>query len=74
MATEKINTREEIICKGSELIHAQGYKATGIQQILDVVKVDTKVLNDEILITLECRSLGNVRRRHFKLFIYDQLS
>lgn len=39
MATEKINTREEIICKGADLIHAQGYKATGIQQILDVVGV-----------------------------------
>ena len=33
------NTREEIIRKGAELIHAQGYKATGIQQILDVAGI-----------------------------------
>lgn len=39
MMTTKINTREEIIRKGSELIHAQGYKATGIQQILDAVGI-----------------------------------
>jgi TetR/AcrR family transcriptional regulator, transcriptional repressor for nem operon len=28
------NTREEIIRKGAELIHAQGFNATGLQQIL----------------------------------------
>jgi TetR/AcrR family transcriptional repressor of nem operon len=39
MAATKSNTREEIIRKGAELIHSQGYKATGIQQILDVVGV-----------------------------------
>jgi TetR/AcrR family transcriptional repressor of nem operon len=39
MAATKINTREEIIRKGSELIHAQGYKATGIQQILDAAGI-----------------------------------
>jgi TetR/AcrR family transcriptional repressor of nem operon len=32
--TTRSNTREEIICKGAALIHAQGYYATGIQQIL----------------------------------------
>jgi TetR/AcrR family transcriptional repressor of nem operon len=32
-------TRDEIIRKGSDLIHAQGYKATGIQQILDAANV-----------------------------------
>jgi TetR/AcrR family transcriptional regulator, transcriptional repressor for nem operon len=32
--TSKTSTREEIIRKGAELIHAQGYKGTGIQQIL----------------------------------------
>jgi TetR/AcrR family transcriptional repressor of nem operon len=35
----KVNTREEIIRKGAELIHAQGYKATGLQQILDVAGI-----------------------------------
>ncbi len=30
------NTREGIIRKGAELIHARGYNATGIQQILQV--------------------------------------
>ena len=35
----KTGTRDEIIRKGAELIHAQGYKATGIQQILDAVGV-----------------------------------
>jgi TetR/AcrR family transcriptional repressor of nem operon len=30
----KTNTREEIIRKGAELIHAQGFNATGLQQIL----------------------------------------
>jgi len=34
MMTTRGNTREEIIRKGAELIHAQGYHATGIQQIL----------------------------------------
>jgi TetR/AcrR family transcriptional repressor of nem operon len=35
MATRS-NTREEIIRKGAELIHARGYNATGIQQILQM--------------------------------------
>ena len=39
MATTKVNTREEIVRKGAQLIHAQGYKATGIQQILDTVGI-----------------------------------
>ncbi len=39
MAAAKANTREGIIRKGAELIHARGYKATGIQQILDSVGV-----------------------------------
>jgi len=34
MTTTRSKTREEIIRKGAELIHAQGYNATGIQQIL----------------------------------------
>jgi len=34
MMATRSNTREEIIRKGAELIHAQGYYATGIQQIL----------------------------------------
>lgn len=34
MTTMRSKTREEIIRKGAELIHAQGYYATGIQQIL----------------------------------------
>ena len=38
-ATTKINTRDKIISKGAQLIHAQGYKATGIQQILDTVSI-----------------------------------
>ena len=33
------NTREEIIRKGAELIHAQGFNVTGIQQILQAVGV-----------------------------------
>ncbi|MEE9912320.1 MAG: TetR/AcrR family transcriptional regulator [Deltaproteobacteria bacterium] len=37
--TTKANTREEIIRKGAQLIHARGYKATGIQQILDEVGI-----------------------------------
>jgi TetR/AcrR family transcriptional repressor of nem operon len=39
MVTTKLNTREEIIRKGAQLIHAQGYKATGLQQILGVVGI-----------------------------------
>lgn len=39
MATVKMNTREEIIRKGAQLIHARGYKATGIQQVLDAAGV-----------------------------------
>jgi TetR/AcrR family transcriptional repressor of nem operon len=39
MAATKSNTREKIISKGAKLIHAQGYKATGIQQILDVAGI-----------------------------------
>jgi TetR/AcrR family transcriptional repressor of nem operon len=35
----KTNTREEIIRKGAELIHAQGFKATGLQQILQTVGI-----------------------------------
>jgi len=38
MATTN-NTREKIISKGAQLIHAQGYKATGIQQILNATAV-----------------------------------
>ena len=34
MTTTRSKTREEIIRKGAELIHAQGYNATGVQQIL----------------------------------------
>jgi TetR/AcrR family transcriptional regulator, transcriptional repressor for nem operon len=33
------DTREKIIHKGAQLIHAQGYKATGLQQILDVAGI-----------------------------------
>lgn len=39
MTTTKTNIRDEIIRKGAELIHARGYKATGIQQILDAVGI-----------------------------------
>jgi TetR/AcrR family transcriptional repressor of nem operon len=39
MAATSSNTRERIISKGAQLIHAQGYKATGIQQILDVAGI-----------------------------------
>jgi TetR/AcrR family transcriptional repressor of nem operon len=39
MAVTVSNTREKIISKGAQLIHAQGYKATGIQQILDVAGI-----------------------------------
>ena len=35
----KINTREEIIRKGAELIHAQGFNATGLQQILQAADI-----------------------------------
>ena len=35
----RTNTHEEIIRKGAELIHAQGFNATGIQQILQAVGV-----------------------------------
>lgn len=33
------NTREEIIRKGAELIHAQGFNATGLQQILQAAAI-----------------------------------
>ena len=39
MATMKVNARDEIIRKGAQLIHSQGYKATGLQQILDVAGI-----------------------------------
>jgi len=35
----RTNTREEIIRKGAELIHAQGFNATGIQQILQTAGI-----------------------------------
>ena len=35
----RTNTREEIISKGAELIHAQGFKATGLQQILQTAGI-----------------------------------
>jgi len=35
----KTNTREEIIRKGAELIHAQGFNATGLQQILQAAGI-----------------------------------
>ena len=35
----KANTREEIIRKGAELIHAQGFKSTGLQQILQAANI-----------------------------------
>jgi TetR/AcrR family transcriptional repressor of nem operon len=35
----RTNTREEIIRKGAELIHAQGFNATGLQQILQAVSI-----------------------------------
>jgi hypothetical protein len=38
------------------------------------MSADTKVLNDKILVTLKSRSLGNLYRRHFDLFMYDELS
>ena len=33
------STREEIIRKGAGLIHAQGFNATGIKQVLDAAGV-----------------------------------
>jgi TetR/AcrR family transcriptional repressor of nem operon len=39
MAVLKMNTRDEIVRKGAALIHAQGYKATGLQQILDAAGI-----------------------------------
>lgn len=33
------STREEIVRKGAALIHAQGFKATGIQQVLDAAGI-----------------------------------
>ena len=35
----QLSTRDDIIRKGANLIHAQGFKATGIQQILDAAGV-----------------------------------
>jgi TetR/AcrR family transcriptional regulator, transcriptional repressor for nem operon len=35
----RTNTHEEIIRKGAELIHAQGFNSTGIQQILQTVGI-----------------------------------
>ena len=35
----RTNTREEIIRKGAELIHAQGFNATGLQQILQAAGI-----------------------------------
>jgi TetR/AcrR family transcriptional repressor of nem operon len=35
----RANTREEIIRKGAELIHAQGFNATGLQQILQAAGI-----------------------------------
>ncbi len=35
----RTNTHEEIIRKGAELIHAQGFNATGLQQILEAVGI-----------------------------------
>jgi TetR/AcrR family transcriptional repressor of nem operon len=35
----RTNTREEIIRKGAELIHAQGFKATGLQQVLQTAGI-----------------------------------
>ncbi len=35
----RANTREEIIRKGAELIHAQGFNATGLQQILQAANI-----------------------------------
>ena len=35
----RANTREEIISKGAELIHVQGFNATGLQQILQAANI-----------------------------------
>lgn len=35
----RTNTREEIVRKGAELIHAQGFNATGLQQILQAAGI-----------------------------------
>ena len=35
----RANTREEIIRKGAELIHVQGFNATGLQQILQAANI-----------------------------------
>jgi TetR/AcrR family transcriptional repressor of nem operon len=35
----RTNTREEIVRKGAELIHAQGFNATGLQQILQTAGI-----------------------------------
>ena len=35
----RTNIREEIIRKGAELIHAQGFNATGLQQILQAAGI-----------------------------------
>lgn len=35
----RANTREEIIRKGAELIHVQGFNATGLQQILHAANI-----------------------------------
>ena len=35
----RTDTREEIIRKGAELIHAQGFNATGLQQILQAANI-----------------------------------
>jgi len=35
----RTNTREEIIRKGAEIIHAQGFNATGLQQILQAAGI-----------------------------------
>jgi TetR/AcrR family transcriptional repressor of nem operon len=35
----RANTREEIIRKGADLVHAQGFNATGLQQILQAANI-----------------------------------
>jgi len=39
MAVIKVNTRDKIIHTGARLIHSQGYKATGLQQILNIAGI-----------------------------------
>jgi TetR/AcrR family transcriptional regulator, transcriptional repressor for nem operon len=39
MAIAKVSTRDEIVRKGAALIHARGYKATGIQEILNAAGI-----------------------------------